>query len=195
MVTESVQVLRNNSSSTNYAYNFRIEIVENSVDETQNSSNVTFKLQFNNNTQSTSRWWSGVGVTNRPKATLYVDGNNVGTGYVTTDQSYNYYIPTTAWSTIVEYTTDIFHNTDGTYTGTCGFSTQVGGGSYGGPYGPRSSNNPQYAPYELTPIEQLSVYVKLEIGWQKADGVFVKTNELTWSPVDTIFKKDDGGWK
>ena len=134
--TATQAVERYNSTSSSYAFNFRVIITENFIDYATNSSNVTFTLQFNNNSSDSFYWWSGTATNYLPIGRLYLNGAKVAEGNVG-DTSYK---PSKTYATICSYTTDITHEADGTYNGTCGFATVAGTGDYSRDYGPKAAS-------------------------------------------------------
>lgn len=182
-ITTSQAVQRYNSTSTSFSYNFRIHVVENSINYSNNSSNITFTLEFNNNSNSSTNWWSGTATDYLPVGNLYVNGVQVKSGKIGGSS----YHPSTTYSEVCSYTTDIQHNSDGSYLGTCGFSTVAGTGDYTKTYGPKNSSHSTVWEFG-TPNKGMTELAPLDIS-------LLKLTEGTYWDTDAIVVPRGNGYQ
>lgn len=132
--TNAITVYRYDSTSHNYQ--FRVTVTEGAI-AISNTKDVTFTLQYKNDTNNT--WWSSSNESYHPKVALYVNGANVEETFLRTTSSS--FVATTTWTTIITKTLSLSYQADGTYSGTCGFKTTIGGGTACKSYGPRANDS------------------------------------------------------
>lgn len=155
-------------------YTLYLSITESSVDEVNNTSNVTYSVYFVGNS-GTSAWGDNAGCT----ATV------AGSSKTVSGISYNMSSSKTCYLITNQAVNNIAHNEDGTKT--ISFSVSFSAGSYVGTCNLTGT-------FDLTTIARDPVIkIKINGAW-KSGKPWVKVNG-TWKKATKAYVKISGAWK